>query len=353
LTVRARGRKLLTRQSTNLAKLSPNPEREDVRRVDAARTSEVPEAERFDFWRSVVSETFVPLEASRDTTGDFSAEIRGASLGGLRLYEVTADPHVARRTARLAATAQAEYFKLGLQLEGRSVLTQDGREAALEPGDFAIYDTSRPYTFAFADCGRLLVLIFPRALLGLPAERVAQVTAKPFSGRGGLSSLIGPFLIQAATVLDEVDASDSARLAGNVLDLLVTALASRLSTRPTDVDSARRVLLMHAMAFVEQNLGDAYLTPAEIAAAQHISTRYLHKIFHAEGTTVSAWIRQRRLANCSRDLRDPRLSSRSVSAIAARWGLPDAAHFSRLFRATFGTSPRDYRVMHGLSDSQA
>ena len=319
--------------------------------MDAARTADVPEVERFDFWRNTVSETFVPLEASRDATGDFWGEIRGTSLGGLRLYEVAADSHVARRTARLAAASGAEYFKLGLQVAGRSVLTQDGRQAVLGPGDFAIYDTSRPYTFAFEGPSRLLVLIFPRPMLGLPAARVAEITANAFSGRGGLSSLVGPFLIQAANVLDEVDACDSARLAGNVLDLLVTALASRLATRPADLDSARRALLLHAMAFVEQHLGDAYLTPAEIASSQHISTRYLHKIFQAEGTTVSAWIRQRRLENCGRDLRDPRLAGRSVSAIAARWGLPDAAHFSRLFRSTFGTSPRDYRVLHGLAES--
>jgi AraC-like DNA-binding protein len=35
--------------------------------------------------------------------------------------------------------------------------------------------------------------------------------------------------------------------------------------------------------------------------------------------------------------------STSVSAIGARWALWDAAHFSRLFKSTFGASPRAYR----------
>ena len=118
------------------------------------------------------------------------------------------------------------------------------------------------------------------------------------------------------------------------------------------------VLLLRTMTFIERHLGDAALTPGRIADAQHISTRYLHKLFEAEGTTVSAWIRHRRLHRCSNDLRDPALAGRSVSAIAARWGLPDAAHFSRLFRAAFGVSPRDFRlgvraegVLAGFSDA--
>jgi AraC-like DNA-binding protein len=40
-------------------------------------------------------------------------------------------------------------------------------------------------------------------------------------------------------------------------------------------------------AFIWENLGDPNLTPGAIAAAHHISLRYLHKLFHAEGQTVA------------------------------------------------------------------
>jgi len=33
-----------------------------------------------------------------------------------------------------------------------------------------------------------------------------------------------------------------------------------------------------------------------------------------------------------------------VSSIATRWGLFDPAHFSRLFKSTYGLSPREYRI---------
>jgi AraC-like DNA-binding protein len=101
--------------------------------------------------------------------------------------------------------------------------------------------------------------------------------------------------------------------------------------------------MLQITAYIERHLGDAGLAPGDIAAAHHVSTRQLHKLFHAQGTTVSGWIRERRLEHCRRDLLDARYASRPVASIGARWGYPDAAHFSRLFKGAYGLSPRDYR----------
>ena len=74
-----------------------------------------------------------------------------------------------------------------------------------------------------------------------------------------------------------------------------------------------------------------------------MSLRSLHQLFHDEGLTVAGWIRQRRLERCRRDLADPALAARPVAAIAARWGYPSAAEFSRAFRAAHGVPPAEYR----------
>jgi AraC-like DNA-binding protein len=74
--------------------------------------------------------------------------------------------------------------------------------------------------------------------------------------------------------------------------------------------------------------------------------RYLHKLFQGQDDTVAGWIRQRRLDHCRRDLMDPAAQTQGIGAIAARWGLPDAAHFSRIFKAAYGVSPTEYRWLH-------
>ena len=42
-------------------------------------------------------------------------------------------------------------------------------------------------------------------------------------------------------------------------------------------------------------------------------------------------------------LTNPAYADLSISAIASRWGLPSAPHFSRLFRDAYGCSPREFR----------
>jgi len=78
----------------------------------------------------------------------------------------------------------------------------------------------------------------------------------------------------------------------------------------------------------------------------HISTGYLHKLFRMEDSTVSRFIRERRLEHCRRDLIAAASLTLPISSIGARWGLIDAAHFSRVFKAAYGASPREYRLTH-------
>jgi AraC-like DNA-binding protein len=66
-------------------------------------------------------------------------------------------------------------------------------------------------------------------------------------------------------------------------------------------------------------------------------------VFEAEGLRVCDFIRSARLDRCRRDLLDPAFADQPISAIASRWGLPSAPHFSRLFRQAYGCSPREFR----------
>ena len=313
--------------------------------ADVARTLDMPAGQRFDFWKAALAQAFVPLEVTRPGNGPgFRGRLDGYDLGALRVFEVRAEPHTALRTRRLVAAAPSGCYKLGLLLRGSAVLIQDGRQATLTPGDFALYDTDRPYTLGFACEHRMLILVFPRDLLGFPEEHVARLTATTMPGaRPGLAGLLPSFLTQVADVMDQVGGRAAVRLSGNVLDLLTTVLAERLDRPAADADSGHRALMLQITAFIEEHLGNPDLTPQLIAVAHHISLRQLHKLFQGSGTTVGGWIRQRRMERCGRDLRDPGLADRPVAAIGARWGYPDPAHFSRLFKSAYGAGPRDYR----------
>ena len=58
---------------------------------------------------------------------------------------------------------------------------------------------------------------------------------------------------------------------------------------------------------------------------------------------ASQWqqiVRVRRLARAREELTE---TAQPVSVIAHRWGFSDTSHFSRSFKAHYGSSPTDYR----------
>jgi AraC-like DNA-binding protein len=187
--------------------------------------------------------------------------------------------------------------------------------------------------------------VFPPSLLPLRDADLARLAALRVPGDHGAAALISSLARQLPEHLDGCTERGAARLAGAVLDLLVVALADRLErTAEISPETRQWALLRRTYALIEQRLADPELCPGELAAAQFISVRSLHKLFETQQTTVAEWVRQRRLERCARDLLDPALAGESIGAIGARWGITSQAHFSRLFRARYGVTPSDYRA---------
>ena len=296
-------------------------------------------------WKRIVSNSFVPLEVTSDDAEAFRGRMKSRAVGEILITEITASSHQVHRTPSLIAQNDKKYIKMSLQMSGTGLLMQDGRQAVLGPGDIAIYDTSRPYTLEFHGDFRSLVVMFPHSHVDLPADALARLTATRIVGDEGIARLVGPFLVHLARNMDRLVGHSGIRLVHNAIDLVTTVLYSQLDSTENDASTTHRAsLLREVHAYIDTHLSDPDLSPRDIAAATYISTRHLHGIFKEQGVTVSAWIRSRRLEHCRRDLTDPLLDSKPVSAIAARWGFTDASHFSRLFRATFGEAPTRFRT---------
>ncbi|MFD1718380.1 helix-turn-helix domain-containing protein [Georgenia deserti] len=299
-----------------------------------------------DAWRAAVTSAVAPLEIRATDGVPFQGHLHQTVVGEVSLFEMVATPHIVRRTHELIAARECRYYKLSLQLAGRGVLEQDGRTAHLLPGDLAIYDTHRPYTLRFPEPHQSIVMVFPRDLVDLPPDEVSRVTATRFPSDAGLGRVINPFFVELGRNMDQLADGHAARLVRCALDLLVTMLSQQLQQRHETQGESARNLAHETRAYILDHLGDEDLSPAEIARANYISLRHLYTIFSPEGQTVSAWIRSRRLEHIRRDLVDPLFVDRPVSWVAGRWGLHDAAHFSRIFKAEFGESPSAYRRRH-------
>jgi AraC-like DNA-binding protein len=236
-------------------------------------------------------------------------------------------------------------IKLGIRERGR--YEQDGRQSLLTPGQFHLIDLSRPSHAAIETSQETATLMFPRTLLPVSGKDIRELTAVPFSAQDPYASLVASLGRELVRHLDSYEGSRDARIGTALLDLLALAMATRLDRVPAvPRESRQQVMAARVRAFIGEHLGDPGLSPALIAAAHHISVRALHKLFEAEGDTVAASIRRRRLERCRQDLFDADPIARPARAISARWGFRDAPAFSRAFRGAYGLPPAGYRAVH-------
>ncbi len=311
-------------------------------------TDDVPARDRFDCWAEFgITRSRVPVWLRCLDDAGFRGSTRALDLGDVQIFALSHSPLHVRRTSALIRRSDPEAYQFVFVAEGECVLGQAEREARIGAGEFAMYDTSRPFTGlrrGTPDVPSVVVAV-PRALVPLPGNLVAQLTAVPFDARCGMGAVLRRWSVDVLSRTDALAPPDARTLASATVDLVAAALAAPLhAEKALSPEARRRSLRLRIDAFIDSHLGEPALTPTTVAAAHHISLRLLQRLFAEDDTSPAASIRRRRLERCRLDLADPDQHRRPIHVIAARWGFADHAHFSRLFRTVYGLPPKDYRA---------
>jgi AraC family transcriptional regulator, positive regulator of tynA and feaB len=144
--------------------------------------------------------------------------------------------------------------------------------------------------------------------------------------------------------LAEIPDAARERIAGNMLDLVATAVLSEggeaLLSPP--------LTLARIKLWIETHLGEE-LSAEGIAGGCKLSVRHINRLFAREKTSVMHHVWERRLARCHSDLNDLAMRHRSISDIAFAWGFNDLSHFSRTYRARYGCTASEARLS-GVSE---
>jgi AraC-like DNA-binding protein len=307
-------------------------------------TAEVAERKRVQYWQDAVCDTFVELDCKAYAARAFHGELTTALSNDLHFSRVHADGQIVRRTPSRIRRAREEVMLVSLQVRGVGVVAQDGREARLEPGDFACYDSTRPYTLNFDAEFEQLVLHMPREAMARRIGRTELWTARRVEATTPVGSLVLPFIARTASIIGDVAPATANGLTETCLSLFTTALGERFGDVSAGGSSARAALTLRAKAIIDGHLHDHALNTERVAELLRVSPRYVQDLFHAEGATVSEWIWRRRLDRSRRDLADPLRAGDSIAQIALACGFADFGHFSRRYKDAFGASPREERA---------
>lgn len=325
--------------------------------TSAFHTEDVPREDRFDAWRERCCRASAPMDTSSVHASDFWGHQSLVQLGAVSLWPLTAQATHYRRTRRLIRQCDPGLYHLTLILpgSGRLGVSHTGRESVHGPNDLYLLDLSQPvevFSLNGDEPIKAVGIEVPRQLLRLPGLRnMDELLGRRLPGQRGFGALLVQYVTRVVSDTHAYQPSDVPQLNITLLDLLTGTLAGELQTdAPLAPETHRRNTLVRVRSHIQRNLSDPLLSPQTVAAAHHLSTRQLHRLFADEECTVSAYIRQQRLERARRDLVCSRRQATPVHAVAARWGFPALAHFSRAFREAYGIPPSEYRHLALLVD---
>ena len=241
-----------------------------------------------------------------------------------------------------------EFDKVVLLLSGHVDYTVESVTYALKPWDVllvkhhtihkALIDKTVPYdrVIIYLD-GKYFDRILPDA--GLmdcfeKADKDGRQLITPDDGQQEqLSAALEDF---EAAMRDEELGAEAIRDTQMVrLLVLINRIYASGSTAPDRAEATRDPKIAAVLSYINENLSRE-LSVDELAEQAYLSRYHFMRLFKAQtGSTVHAYVRQKRLLYAARLIRE----GESAARAAAESGFSDYSAFHRAFRESFGISP--------------
>lgn len=292
-------------------------------------------------WCDWIATLFDGLQSDLGERATFDGRLHTAQAGDVRFTRLEADRHRVIRQGPRPHDDGTGFLKIVAPWAGSAAIEQGGRRAWVQPGGWAIYDTTESYEVVNPDPSDHLIVMLPKAPLlagGLP---LGALMGRNAGGASGMSRVALEAMRNTFEELPRMTPRSSNRAGDLILEMVRLALLELVGEHPPVNQMAafkRRI-----REFIAQRLRDPHLSIGGIAAALHCSKRHLHNAFADEDLTIAHYILSARLEACMRDLGSPAHAGRTITDIALSWGFNSAAHFSRAFHEHVGSSPSDFR----------
>jgi AraC-like DNA-binding protein len=288
----------------------------------------------------------IGLRCEVDPVHDAPYEV-GLSLSQLPGLQMVAGRHKgahSRRTRALLDT-EADDAALIVNLRGRHLIEQRGREITPDDGEAVLVSWTEPSRLTHLPPGEALALRFPRTrlapLLREPDARYMQVIP------GGTGAL-GLLTRYAALARDEtvISSPELQRLmAPHIYELMAVLIgATADAVQMAQVGGLRAARLGAIKEDIERSLDQPGLSVAALAERHGCTSRYVQRLFETEGTTFTEYVVGRRVARAHRMFADPHHRAEKITTVAYTCGFGDVSYFNRVFRRHYGLAPSDVRA---------
>lgn len=306
-------------------------------------------ASQLESWSEILENTHLHFDVrpTQRTPGRFSGVVLRRSIDDIILLDSVAMPFVGLRDcAVIGSSGPVEREDIvGFSFLHRGIEVArgtNGRVTTMRAGDTVVWDGRQPVEIEIVEPFHKRTLLFPRKRVVAVCPQLEQLNSPPVLDGGGPARLLVRYMNALALELPHLGPAAAVCAANVALELLRAALEPEL---PLGRAAERAALRAEIRRHVRAHLHEADLGPTTVAREFKMSVRALHALFQDTDESVASMVRSERLERCHKDLQ--RANSGSVSDIALRWGFCDPTHFSRVFKQTFGVTPREIRQTAG------
>ncbi|WP_183020922.1 AraC family transcriptional regulator [Delftia sp. UME58] len=207
-----------------------------------------------------------------------------------------------------------------------------------QPGQPFLLDERRGYRIWQKEAVDLVVLAVPLALIDSRGGLAPQLLARSLPDCASLQLLVQQMQLLAAWQNPLPDA-ESARLSDLVINTLKTVLQAGADMAMARPGAPMHVLLRRVRQLIARQYPDPALGPERVASSLGLSVRSLQAQLSREGTSLSAELMAYRLERAHALLRGTQPGTLGIAEISQHCGFNSPAHFSRRFRARYGSTP--------------
>jgi AraC-like DNA-binding protein len=305
-------------------------------------TADLPQEERYEAWLAR-SWPRMDLIFRTEPFEPFNTLFESVELGDIAFVHAEITGMRWKRRLQDIRSSDFDPLIVNMMVRGSAHGDFDGRPFHEETGAFSFHDLARPSVHV-STASRTYSIVIPRPLASILFGSLEDLHGLVVTG--ACADMLLTHADRAWHVLPDLDRSCAPMLARSLLELLLVAVTHARSSAPR-VGTLEVRLRRRARELLESQLNKP-VSVQELCKALNVSRSKLFAAFRTDGG-VQNYIRNLRLERAKAALADLERGE-PIGTIALRLGFCDAPHLTRLFRARYGMTPRDYRHLISADD---
>ena len=305
-------------------------------------TSHVRPRDQFEAWHESISVIFdvAPPAEHRPDSG-FAATVRGWHLGGLLVSQVDFDSQRFVRDRHKTVADGLDHYLVQLYATGGLIGEAGDQGRVLNGGDVQILDLTQSNVTQAAPSGTVAIVV-PRETLDQALPAPGNLHGLILRGRSGMGGLLGDYMRSLVARAEDMTMAEAPLVAQATTDMIAACFQSSAETAERARTAIDQTMRQRIQRHISAHLDSPALQAEALCGQFRISRSQLYRLFEPLGG-VAHYIQEQRVTRACAELCNPAHDHRRIYEIAFALGFSSEAHFSRVFRSTFGLSPSDVR----------